>query len=387
MKKEAKKITSYKKLAKKIIRESCTDENLRKINQIIDEKDRFTKEYSRGGLTSPRGYYNPSLLQELLISNQTRGKLLKKVTKTSKPDYCYYFDETRLVLIQDALSEEARFQSFQLVYRVNDIEYTVEVDDDRFSGVIKSTYIDGKILSNVFVWPVNDDDYLDLTLEEYCYNENGRLISAVMTMVSICPFLFTEDVFHLEFLYDLEGHLVKCIVNGDEDEDDPVRIPAVIKELITGETAIPRKKLLKKDLLLKIKEIVSDWKDKGIYAISIFIDHDGDEVTDFTIDYSLEENQEGEERWNYACWDQDEVSLMQLIGDKDIQWEELLILVSKLIRNLQEDHFFYNLFHQEIAVLIHGYEETEEELNATKLANPNGQADEFLHYIKGLGKY
>lgn len=148
---------------------------------------------------------------------------------------------------------------------------------------------------------------------------------------------------------------MRCILNGDESEDDPVRISPIVRKLIAGEPEAARKKALTEFVLSReLKKAVKEWKGEDIYAISIFINHDDDEVTDFAICCSPEEGQKGEKRWNYACWDLDEESLMHLFDEKEADWKTLLALCGKVVFKLQEKQFFSKLFDREDPVIIHG---------------------------------
>lgn len=398
MKDEKERIKMYKNLAEHLLCQIYTKENLKKMKQTIKEKDQYTKQYSCGGQTISRGYYCLSLIEEIIVTNVTRGKLLKQLTKKSRPDYCYYFDEDKMVLVQSNFSDEKRFYRYEWIYRDGDLECSIQTtlddieeqmneDDEKwFEMITCSTYEEDRVVSNAFLSCYLDPDNFVLLLEEYKYNQKKQLVSAVMTNASVSPGFFNEDVSNLDFVYDAEGSLMKCIINGDESEDDPVRIPPTVRELITGETQLVNKKALTEaELSRELKKAVKEWKGEDIYAISVFINHDGDEVTDFAVSYNPEENQEGEERWNYACWDQDEESLMYLLDEKDADWKKLLDLCAKSVCKLQQNQFFSKLFSQDIPVIIHGYEYAEEELEATRKANPAGQADEFFEAMKDLG--
>lgn len=386
MKDEKERIKMYKNLAEHLLCQIYTKENLKKMKQTIKEKDQYTKQYSCGGQTISRGYYCPSLIEELVVTNVTRGKLLKQLTKKSRPDYCYYFDNDMLVLIIENFSKEKEFYGYEWICRTLDAEYSINADNYGFNMITYSTYEEARVISNAFLSSYLDSDNFVLLLEDYKYNQKKQLVSAVMTSVNVSPGFFNEDVFNLDFVYDSDDSLVKCIINGDESEDDPVRIPPIVRELITGEPQPTKKKTLTEtDLLRELKKVVKEWKGEDIYAISILINHDGNEVTDFAVSCNQEENQKGEERWNYACWSQDEESLMHLLDEKEADWKKLLDLCAKSVCKLQQTQFFSKLFGQQIPVIIHGYEYAEEELEATRVANPAGQADEFFYEMKKLG--
>lgn len=386
MTEDKKKIQMYKDLAARMRCQVFTEENVQKMRRTIEVKDRFTKQYSRGGLYMTRGYYCPSIVEELIVTNVTRGRLLKRLTDRSRPDYCYYFDDGRLVLVQKNFSDEKGFHKYEWIDRQQDTEYSLKVDSDRLFEITISKYEDERIISNAFLWCRSNFETFELILEEYQYNQKGKLTSAVRTMASVYDTRLFEDTYHFDFLYDADGSLVKCILNGDESEDYPVRIPPIVRELITGEPEPARKKALTESAFSReLKKTVKEWKGEDIYAISIFINHDDDEVTDFAVCGNPEEGQKGEERWNYACWDLDEESLMYLLDEKEADWKTLLALCGKAVSKLQEKQFFSKLFGREVPVIIHGYEYALEELEATRQANPGGQADEFFREMKKLG--
>lgn len=49
-------------------------------------------EYGKDGYYMPLGYYDPDLSEDWLIANNKRGRILKRITKTTKPDAEYGFD-------------------------------------------------------------------------------------------------------------------------------------------------------------------------------------------------------------------------------------------------------------------------------------------------------
>ena len=219
----------------------------------------------------------------------------------------------------------------------------------------------------------------ELVFETYDYVDN-QLVSATRKDVSVYSrnqgYEYTHD---FSFFYDDKKERLKCIVN-DETE---LRIPPVVEALITGQkTPENQSSLSEANIIKKLKQLVKEWKKKDIYAVSVFINHDGDEVTEFAISANTEEHQEGEERWNYAFWDQEEEDLMYLLDEKEVDWKTLLELTVSAVRKLQEERFFNKIFGKDIAVIIHGYEYEEVELEATRRANPNGQAEEFFNALK-----
>ncbi len=96
---EQQKVKKYKELVKNLFDQFYTKENVKKMRETIANRESFRKEYSRGGVTMPRGYYSPSLISEIIVTNRKRGRLLKKLP-AGRADYCYYFSGDRIVLVQ-----------------------------------------------------------------------------------------------------------------------------------------------------------------------------------------------------------------------------------------------------------------------------------------------
>lgn len=190
---------------------------------------------------------------------------------------------------------------------------------------------------------------------------------------------------------------------------------------------------IKKVLTEKIKSIMSTWNEDGIYAISFFVESNEvheyrgfKNVSNFAISYNTEADCESadmydEERWNYAYWRQDENYI--IFTDKDNEtanmlydWYkengiseigeepedeydedfnyigkgpnghyELLTLISDVARDLQLEGFISKCIGKNVPVIVHGLEYAWYDFEATKNANPNGEADTFLKAMEELG--
>lgn len=184
----------------------------------------------------------------------------------------------------------------------------------------------------------------------------------------------------------------------------------------------------------KVKSEILKWNEDGIYAISFFInanesnEYNGFEnVSSWAISYNTEKDCNGadeldEERWNYAFWRQDETMIIDtdepdVFTEKLFDWYaengiinigeenedemydedcnyigkgpsghyELLQLASEVARKLQEDGVIKEHFGKEIPVIIHGLEYAWYDIEATKNANPDGEADTFIKAMEKLG--
>lgn len=186
----------------------------------------------------------------------------------------------------------------------------------------------------------------------------------------------------------------------------------------------------------KVEAEIRKWDEEGIYAISFFVDSNEayeyknfDNVSMWAISYNTESDCEGagaydEERWNYAFWRQNEIPIISLeesdeytkmlfewyeengitnIGeenpDEDYDEDgtyigkgpaghyELLGIVSDIGKKLQENGVIEDHFGKSLPIIVHGLEYSWYDIEATKKANPGGEADTFLKAMEKLGYY
>ena len=190
---------------------------------------------------------------------------------------------------------------------------------------------------------------------------------------------------------------------------------------------------LSEKLYLKIKSIMNTWHEDGIYAISFFVESNEayeckgfSNVTFFSISYNTENDCKGagqydEERWNFAFWRHDVTPIIDpgepdelidllfdwykengisnigkedpdcydenfyYIGKGPIGHYELLTLVSEVAKRLQQEGFIENKFGKKLPIIIHGLDYAWYDIEATRNANINGEADTFLKAMKELG--
>ena len=149
-------------------------------------------------------------------------------------------------------------------------------------------------------------------------------------------------------------------------------------------------------------------------------------VSSFAVSYNTEADCNGaeqydERRWNYAFWRQNETPVIdpdepnellallydwyEEMGIKNVGEEdancydensryigkgpaghyELLSLVADLANRLQMEGFAELKFGKRIPIIVHGLEYTWYDIEATKKANPNGEADAFIKAMENLG--
>lgn len=186
----------------------------------------------------------------------------------------------------------------------------------------------------------------------------------------------------------------------------------------------------------KVKGEILTWDEPDIYAISFFVDNNlayeyggYENVSAWSISYNTEQDCKGageysEERWNYAFWRQNEFPVidinvpnkytdvlyewyekkgitklgyeddekafdddMNYIGKGPTGHYELVFLAADIAKRLQEESVIKDHFGKEVPVIVHGLEYAWYDFEATKEANPNGEADVFLKAMKKLGFY
>ena len=189
---------------------------------------------------------------------------------------------------------------------------------------------------------------------------------------------------------------------------------------------------ISEELYLKIKSIMDAWCEDDIYAVSFFVysnlsyEYKGfNNVSYFAISYNTEKDCEGagpydEERWNYAFWRQNETPVIDPYEPNDLNdllfsWYEengisnigeyteccdknghcigmepaghceLVTLASEVAQRLQREGFVENKFGKKLPIIIHGLEYAWFDVEATRNANINGEADTFLKAMKELG--
>ena len=182
----------------------------------------------------------------------------------------------------------------------------------------------------------------------------------------------------------------------------------------------------------KLRDIISNWNENDIYAISFFVytndayENNGySNITKFSVSYNTENDCIGasklsEKRWNYAFWRQNETPIiaddtegikilfdwykengivnigyedydacyddkMQYIGKGPSGYYELLLEITAVAKKLQDSGFIKNKFGTPIPIIIHDLEYSWYIIEATKKANSNGEADMFLATMKKLG--
>ena len=190
---------------------------------------------------------------------------------------------------------------------------------------------------------------------------------------------------------------------------------------------------LQKYLDPKLRKVISSWKEDDIYAISFLVYANEAfayggyaNLPYFSVSCNTEHALDGanvlsEKRWNYAFWPQDETPIIDTADEESVKvllawykengidhlgyedpascyddkmryigkgpggYAELLAQITAVAAALQTSGYIQKKFGKPIPIIIHDYEYSWYTVEATKTANPNGEADTFLAAMKRLG--
>ncbi len=188
-------------------------ENFCKMAAAEGEKSFVTlREEICTGSNMHRGYYNPSLVYDLIVGGNKRGRILKKHTARCSDYYRYYYGtDDRLMKVEYVLNNQVRSTEY-IQYRDN---YVLGVTLSRFLGrlelrtVCEEVYTNG-VLSTVSCMHcyLKEDKYrcFRFIMESYQYNESG-LRGCVEQWLNPPSDYYVEDRYDIECQ---DGAAIRC---------------------------------------------------------------------------------------------------------------------------------------------------------------------------------
>ena len=158
------------------------------------------KEYARGGEVIHRGFYCPSTVQDIIVGNCNRGKLVKKPRKT--PDYEYWFDDNdRLILVKQLCADNTEIPpTIELLFynnkTVDSILYQKDKCDSEekflISSLTKCTYENDLIKNYDYAQifdPADDRTGMFKHLKKMCSDVNEVLTKELQKGESLRPYV------------------------------------------------------------------------------------------------------------------------------------------------------------------------------------------------------
>lgn len=157
--------------------ETLAEDYAPRLPEIWEELSAQTvrQEFSRGGEVIHRGYYCPSPVQDLVIGNNGRGKLLKGKPKTP-PSFTYGFNaDGELITVSSASRGK------ECIFRTGDYELGVSrlsfSEVDSFVHLIAETRYRENRVSDVTIYSLFFGHVTDFLKEVYTYTEEGLKVA------------------------------------------------------------------------------------------------------------------------------------------------------------------------------------------------------------------
>ena len=184
-----------------------------------------------------RGFYCPSPVQDAVIGNVKRGKLLKRLSKRSSTYYVYGFDENDRLVWIDHYYNGSLINTEYLLYK-NECIYGVKVENDgRITQVTFEKYQGQRIVSywNVQVLSSRERDPItQMRKEVYDYNQWGLSQCIITEFINEAPLLnellfssmakkglfCTQRIYHFKCKDDmLESYSVSDVIGCEPHAD------------------------------------------------------------------------------------------------------------------------------------------------------------------------
>lgn len=207
------------------------------LNEMVDQSISRV-EYGKGGATLPRGYYCPSLVNDIIIGGRSRGRLVVNARKNTFYNYIFCFDKDNRLIKVDKYSDKndalPRYQEYIFYEENNIFSITFKIGSDGkaygLSSMIKEKYSNnGRLASCYFI---NSED---IEIESYEYHIDGK-IKDVTWEAFLCNRFYQKMI--CSFSHDTDGYLKDYTVHHKQYDfdgkvsDDEVRYPVLIRRKI-----------------------------------------------------------------------------------------------------------------------------------------------------------
>lgn len=407
-----------------------------------------TQQYAVGTTNMQRGALCPSKIFDVVVGNVKRGRLVKNINK-KQPSYSYFFDgEGRLLKAEQVRAKDSDYLVEYILYK-NDCEIGItyrlgEIIGEELAYITRVVRRNGKLIS--YEWGKGVDEkknrIWELYSEKYFYDEEGMVKVDMVDLIGgnlrhdrffikindqgqALSYTSNEIIGEKVFEDDYVREIKKKIFFFDEPQNDTTK-PSDSNKL-TQTPKDSKKELTNANIInclcTRIKSIMETWdEDEEIYAVSFFVQAGGEgEVPSFVISYNTEEYCKGapendEERWNYACWSQDEENVIggqeekvlkewyesqgiseEALGYEDLESNdnedgtgtekgpkglyELVQILPDVAKKLKEERVVAHCCKKDVPIIIHDLEYTWYMVEATKKANPGMDLSGFLEAV------
>lgn len=192
----------------------------------------ITEQYCYGG-DIHRGFYNPSLIEDIIVGNAKRGRLTKKLKINSQPDYVYGFDEqNKLITVTGRYGREF------IIYN-NACQIGITFDKYGIVAVCESEY-ENNMLKSYTYYMCNSDDstVIDLRREVYTYSKNELAVDVYSFLnykntemekmlaecFKDCPYTHQKECNfdHTRYIFSTDGEYLKTYTIEEYDGDEKI---------------------------------------------------------------------------------------------------------------------------------------------------------------------
>ena len=145
------------------------------------------KEYASGCKYLHRGYYCPSLIQDVVVENVRRGKLLKRLTARTKTCWEYGFNaEGQLIRCEDLITKVVADEEYLVVatreflfYEENCIYGITVRSDGTLEAITEEVFRDGKCIRYTYCLCTSYDGVIHCgDIRSECYTYEADMIQA-----------------------------------------------------------------------------------------------------------------------------------------------------------------------------------------------------------------
>lgn len=175
----------------------------------------FREEKSRGGENIHRGFYCPSLIQDIVVGNCKRGSLCK--SNNPKATYTHYFDSNNNHIA--TRRQEGKFIATEYILYDNNKSLGIMFDDmNQLETIAECEYDeDGRILKYVLaLCDTKNDTVIEFYKEFYTYSKENIVVETSNLNCNISPVLLSLN----KYSFRVESGLLKKYTVEVFDNED-----------------------------------------------------------------------------------------------------------------------------------------------------------------------
>lgn len=176
---------------------------------LKDALSRTVRQEFASGSDMHRGYFCPSPVQDLLIGNTHRGRLLKRLTTRSKPSHEYGMDDAGRLLWCTIHDGDMTYDTEYLIYEANRILGIQFQADGVLSCITEEIYQEGKLvcLTQADIFPGSPLCCTSLRAERYQYDDEGLCGCEMHEYSAPVSSYFLDDGFGSQLIEQFSGAL------------------------------------------------------------------------------------------------------------------------------------------------------------------------------------